>query len=641
MRYLLCSTFATENRLYLKVPMSSSPSIPHASPLKNTHNLWNIEFEHSASFKKFLNDEKISNDSVNNNIINPKKSFDSHGSGAIKADPNFRQSQDFQLYLKGLNSTYLDSELRRKEAYCKLCNILFYSKYFLECHIAKTHNLKQEVNGRNRHASPTSLSSRDSQSSTGEYQCELQNKEQSHTSSLQAHKLNNHLIKTISSEVYGNSGRTNLKSDKDLNSQNFLVQGKSLVENNESVTPGVPSKDSFFSLNWLNKLPEEIIKDVNPQGYCEQCGVYFSSRYYLKLHTAQKHGNNVTDVGFKSGTFKTDNLRISPIEAVSDVKTLGSTGATSVGIIENLVPSTSRVLPFSVSSLSKVGCVKSHFEEFGQLGDKDHTNDYPPHSKQANEHGTNSSTTRDNNVGGVQTPRKSTLGDVYNAQHPSSRNTIYTALKVTVVSPTLSLNFDTTQSCTKVQKQYKGNHNFYCDLCQKAFSNKYYLIRHRYDHHPDYVDSMIRSNQHEPFKNNKLKPKSPPQNVSLQGHVSKTPSPQLVENALQQESAKKYEVFNQSNFNGKYSTEDPTGFSLQNIPALIPISDSNRNYLKDIATSQRLIKSTERNSDRFCEICNKAFYSRYFLRVHKLKAHGIGSPDLTPNKVCTSSLQKI
>lgn len=39
------------------------------------------------------------------------------------------------------------------------------------------------------------------------------------------------------------------------------------------------------------------------------------------------------------------------------------------------------------------------------------------------------------------------------------------------------------------------------------------------------------------------------------------------------------------------------------------------------------------NADAFCEICCKEFCNKYFLRVHKLKKHGICSPDLPPEKV--------
>ena len=39
------------------------------------------------------------------------------------------------------------------------------------------------------------------------------------------------------------------------------------------------------------------------------------------------------------------------------------------------------------------------------------------------------------------------------------------------------------------------------------------------------------------------------------------------------------------------------------------------------------------NADAFCEYCCKEFCNKYFLRVHKLKKHGVCSPELPPEKV--------
>merc|ERR1719295_1420591 len=50
-------------------------------------------------------------------------------------------------------------------------------------------------------------------------------------------------------------------------------------------------------------------------------------------------------------------------------------------------------------------------------------------------------------------------------------------------------------------------------------------------------------------------------------------------------------------------------------------------------TPDRLRQMGVINADAFCEICCKEFCNKYFLRVHKLKKHGICSPDLPPEKV--------
>lgn len=50
-------------------------------------------------------------------------------------------------------------------------------------------------------------------------------------------------------------------------------------------------------------------------------------------------------------------------------------------------------------------------------------------------------------------------------------------------------------------------------------------------------------------------------------------------------------------------------------------------------TQEKLRQMGVINADAFCEICCKEFCNKYFLRVHKLKKHGICSPDLPPEKV--------
>ena len=50
-------------------------------------------------------------------------------------------------------------------------------------------------------------------------------------------------------------------------------------------------------------------------------------------------------------------------------------------------------------------------------------------------------------------------------------------------------------------------------------------------------------------------------------------------------------------------------------------------------TPEKLRQMGVINADAFCEICCKEFCNKYFLRVHKLKKHGICSPDLPPEKV--------
>eukprot|EP00090_Calanus_glacialis_P039546 TRINITY_DN6884_c0_g1_i1.p1 TRINITY_DN6884_c0_g1~~TRINITY_DN6884_c0_g1_i1.p1 ORF type:complete len:1311 (-),score=300.50 TRINITY_DN6884_c0_g1_i1:2883-6815(-) len=54
---------------------------------------------------------------------------------------------------------------------------------------------------------------------------------------------------------------------------------------------------------------------------------------------------------------------------------------------------------------------------------------------------------------------------------------------------------------------------------------------------------------------------------------------------------------------------------------------------KGSLTPDRLRQMGVINADAFCEFCCKEFCNKYFLRVHKLKKHGVCSPELPPEKV--------
>merc|ERR1719422_989752 len=71
--------------------------------------------------------------------------------------------------------------------------------------------------------------------------------------------------------------------------------------------------------------------------------------------------------------------------------------------------------------------------------------------------------------------------------------------------------------------------------------------------------------------------------------------------------------------------------SMSSIPNLT--SPSGGHESKGPFTPEKLRQMGVINADAFCEICCKEFCNKYFLRVHKLKKHGICSPDLPPEKV--------
>merc|ERR1719471_1400179 len=66
---------------------------------------------------------------------------------------------------------------------------------------------------------------------------------------------------------------------------------------------------------------------------------------------------------------------------------------------------------------------------------------------------------------------------------------------------------------------------------------------------------------------------------------------------------------------------------IPNVPSL-PKGPEGGSSQKGSMTPDRLRQMGVINADAFCEFCNK-----YFLRVHKLKKHGVCSPELPPEKV--------
>ena len=61
--------------------------------------------------------------------------------------------------------------------------------------------------------------------------------------------------------------------------------------------------------------------------------------------------------------------------------------------------------------------------------------------------------------------------------------------------------------------------------------------------------------------------------------------------------------------------------------------DKNRRPIPNVPTLDRLRQMGVINADAFCEFCCKEFCNKYFLRVHKLKKHGVYSPELRPENV--------
>ena len=71
--------------------------------------------------------------------------------------------------------------------------------------------------------------------------------------------------------------------------------------------------------------------------------------------------------------------------------------------------------------------------------------------------------------------------------------------------------------------------------------------------------------------------------------------------------------------------------TIPNVPSLP--AKTGETGQKGNMTPDRLRQMGVINADAFCEYCCKEFCNKYFLRVHKLKKHGVCSPELPPEKV--------
>ena len=98
------------------------------------------------------------------------------------------------------------------------------------------------------------------------------------------------------------------------------------------------------------------------------------------------------------------------------------------------------------------------------------------------------------------------------------------------------------------------------------------------------------------------------------------------------DSLKKQEEGIRRDIGGRPSMSSESG-SMPNIPNLTSPSGRTGHEPKGPFTPEKLRQMGVINADAFCEICCKEFCNKYFLRVHKLKKHGICSPDLPPEKV--------
>ncbi|XP_050314519.1 zinc finger protein 521 [Anthonomus grandis grandis] len=222
------------------------------------------------------------------------------------------------------------------------------------------------------------------------------------------------------------------------------------------------------------------------------------------------------------------------------------------------------------------------------------------------------------------------------------------------------------------------NPDAYCEMCNKEFCNKYFLKTHKANKHGIYtdttssepqlpsgtnvssygtslnlklptsvpsVDNLIRNDTKTPT--NVINPYNIPFSSSFSNKLSKVTRPVLQNNELNNiQCSVSLRTCNgpSSNESDKYISEDQVDecSTSTNLPteSTSAKNESDRNATfdesikmspsqssRELDLSNRLRRIGVMNPKAFCEICNKEYCNKYFLRTHKMKRHGIYIPD--------------
>ncbi|XP_030756442.1 uncharacterized protein LOC115882500 [Sitophilus oryzae] len=220
------------------------------------------------------------------------------------------------------------------------------------------------------------------------------------------------------------------------------------------------------------------------------------------------------------------------------------------------------------------------------------------------------------------------------------------------------------------------NPDAYCDLCNKEFCNKYFLKTHKANKHGIYTD--VTSEQQLPNTVNIPTFAASNMNIKLPTSVPSVEIAIKSEQKTPTNILNPYSVVFPCSFPNKFpkpvaSENEPSEIQNFSIPTsngpssssesdkLIPEeqvtetcsspintqteststkneSDANINIYdsikispsqssRELDLSNRLRRIGVMNPKAFCEICNKEYCNKYFLRTHKMKRHGIYIPD--------------
>ncbi|ROT75884.1 Zinc finger protein [Penaeus vannamei] len=163
------------------------------------------------------------------------------------------------------------------------------------------------------------------------------------------------------------------------------------------------------------------------------------------------------------------------------------------------------------------------------------------------------------------------------------------------------------------QQQRIFNQQAYCDLCHKEFCNKYFLKTHKANKHGIYSPETSSSPTGIPSSHST--PLGP--SVSMASSMTSPLGPSLATGG-----------FAGSPYAGAFITTNMNALPLR--PLLPSQLSVNKPSSKDSSTSNKT--GGVINLEAYCELCQKEFCNKYFLKRHKAKIHGINIEVVTKPK---------
>ncbi|XP_046406315.1 uncharacterized protein LOC124171217 [Ischnura elegans] len=317
------------------------------------------------------------------------------------------------------------------------------------------------------------------------------------------------------------------------------------------------------------------IRIFNPEAYCELCNKEFCNKYFLKTHKANKHGiysdtHTITSGSSLSGA-SFSNSFTQPMPSLISSR---SAGASASYITQKTQTELNNLPKSAASGQMKINCEVCH---------KKFSNRYVVLRHKAKVHGL----VEDSLIGA------DLAGKIGVDFWPRLERDEHGNTSTSSETGSIPLENQTNEAATPGQMDMTGD--------TRPFSRE-----------KSNVSPQVTMNKSSPSMTFKL-----------------SPSNSFLEFNMDQEEPK--QQFQQE-FSGNHSASETTGSSTK--PSMPPntwapyhVSPSTSTDKIPHLSQNHLRKMGVVNADAFCEICCKEYCNKYFLRTHKLKRHGIVTPE--------------